>query len=91
MPAETDLKYSGGFFAKKTLRQLAVTLGDYRYTLEDAGSGPLKASKTRIVRSIALKTIEVPVEEWVAELGENLEERAGASAQARAALAKLIG
>jgi len=81
----------GGFFAKKTLHKVIVMLGENRYTLEDPGRGPLLASRTRIVRGIALKTESIPVETWVQELGAALDERARSSATAREALARLIG
>ena len=91
LPGEVEIGRKGGLFAKKTVQRVTVTIGDYRYTLEDPGRGPLVATRIRIVRGIALKTETIPVEEWLAELGAALDERAGASAAAREALARMIG
>jgi hypothetical protein len=66
-------------------------LGDDRYILEDPGHGNLQATRTRIVRGIALKTETISVQEWVQELGSILDERARTSAAAREALSRLVG
>ena len=91
LPEDTQIERKGVFFAKKTLHKVIVMLGENRYTLEDPGRGPLLASRTRIVRNIALKTESIPVETWVQELGTALDERARSSATAREALGRLIG
>lgn len=91
LPDETVIERRGGLFARKTVQHIVVTLDEFRYTLADAGRGPLHASRTRIVRGIALKTEEVPMEEWLAGLGTALDQRANSSAAAREALARMIG
>lgn len=91
LPAETHIDRRGGLFSKKTVRRVTVLLDGMRYTLEDPGAGSLHAACTRIVRGIALKTEEPPVEQWLAELGAALDERARTSQAAREALAKIIG
>ncbi|HLJ57107.1 MAG TPA: hypothetical protein VKT77_18865 [Chthonomonadaceae bacterium] len=91
LPEEAEIVRRGGLFSKKTIAKVMVTFGDCRYNLEDPGRGPLQASRTRIVRGIALKTERLPVEEWLAELSANLDERARTSAAAREALARLVG
>jgi len=69
---------------------VSVLLGDYRYSLEDPGQGPLKAARVHVVRGIALKTEEMGVEEWITGIGVVLDERARTSAATREALAKLV-
>jgi hypothetical protein len=91
LPGEVDIIRHGGLFTKKTLQRVTVALGDNHYSLEDPGRGNLRATRTRVVRGIALKTEELPVQEWVAELGAFLDERARTSAAAREALARLVG
>jgi hypothetical protein len=91
LPDEAEIGRRGGLFSRKTVQRVAVTLGDNRYTLEDPGRGPLHASRTHIVRCISLKTEPITVEEWLAELGAALDERARTSAAAREALARLVG
>ena len=91
LPDATETVRRGGLFAKKTIQRIVVTIGENRYTLEDSGRGPLTASRTHIVRGIALKTEEISVELWVEELGAQLDERARTSLSAREALSKLVG
>ena len=91
LPEEAEVVKRGGLFSKKTVAKVVVSFGDYRYTLEDPGRGPLLASRTRIVRGIALKTEPMPVETWLAELSANLDQRARTSASARDALSRLVG
>jgi hypothetical protein len=91
LPDATTIEQRGGWFAKKTLHRLTVDLGEQRYTLEDPGSGPLQAFRTRVVRGIALRTEAIPIDEWVGELGAALEASARTSAAVREALAKMTG
>ncbi len=92
LPGEVDVVRHGGLFVKKkTVQRVTVTLGENRYSLEDPGRGNLHATRIRVVRGIALKTEELPVQDWVAELGAFLDERARISAAAREALSRLVG
>ncbi len=91
LPDETQVDRKGGIFSKKTIARVNVLLGGSRYDLEDPGRGPLIAKRVQIVRGIALKTEEIPVETWLSELGAALDERARSSAAAREALANMIG
>lgn len=91
LSGEIDITRKGSFFTKKRVQRVMVTFGDNRYTLEDQGRGPLQAAKIRIVRGIALKTESMTVPDWLTEIGAALDERARTSAQARAALSRLVG
>ncbi len=91
LPDETQIQRKGGLFSKKTIHNVTVLLGANRYELEDPGRGPLIAKRVQIVRGIALKTEEIPVELWLAELGAMLDERAKSSAAAREALSNMVG
>jgi hypothetical protein len=90
LPDETEIGRRGGLFARKVARRGVVTLSENRYALEDTGGGTLRATRTHLVRGIALKTVGLPVEEWLAELGALLDERARTSAAARHALARWV-
>src|SRR5438874_3347137 len=72
-PAETVVVRKGGIFSQKRISAIRIHFGEYSYNLEDTGHGPLRASQTKIVRGIALKTEEIPVEDWLELLGEELE------------------
>ncbi len=91
LPGEVEIERRGGLFSKKTVARVTVPLADNRYSLEDPGRGNLRATRTRVVRGIALKTEELPMQEWVTEIGAFLDERARTSQAAREALGRLVG
>ncbi len=91
LPGEVEVARQGGLFSKKTIKSVTITLTDNRYTLEDPGRGNLRATRTRVVRGIALKTEELPMQDWVTEIGAFLDERARTSQAAREALSRLVG
>ncbi len=90
LPDETSIEKTGAFFSKKTVKKIVINLGDNRYTIDDTGHGSLQSFKTHIVRGIALKTEPIPVQDWLAELGSALDEKARASAAASKALSRLL-
>ena len=89
-----EMQMAGAFFSKKALTGVIFTLGEWRYSLQDAGgdpkSGPLAAKRTRVVRGIALKTEELPVSAWLEEVGLALEVEAQSSEATHAALSKWV-
>ena len=91
---EVEVHMAGGFFSKKELSGVSFTLGEWRYSLEDAGgdpkSGPLAAKRTRVVRGIALKTEELPTDAWLEEVGLALEIEAQKNEATHAALSKWV-
>lgn len=89
MPDETTVKTQG--FFKKTIVGVNVDLGGTRYSLDDPGRGPLAAARTQVVRGIALKTEAIPMDVLLAELEAALEARARENADARKALAGILG
>ncbi len=90
LPGEAEIK-TKGIFSNKTVVGVVVNLGDRRYAVEDPGHGPLVASRTKIVRGIALKTETIQVQDCLDEIGDALEERVGRTAEGRNALAGLLG
>jgi hypothetical protein len=89
LPDETEVAQRGVF--KKSFASVTVTLGDNRYTFEDPGKGAVKATRTHVVRGIALKNEPVAVEEALAEMGQALEQKMANDAKAREALAAMLG
>lgn len=88
-PSETKIQTRGIF--TKSIVSVEVTLGEYRYRIEDVGSGPLQASTTRVVRGIALKTDPISMDECLDKISSTVEERARQSATDRVAMARLLG
>lgn len=89
LPGETELKTRG--FLKKSLSGVQINLGEHRYSFEKPERGSVFATKTKVVRGIALKTEDIPVGQALQEIGEALEERAAKSGDARKALANVLG
>ena len=89
--SEVERLVKGGFLAKKTLRGISLQHGDAKYTLEDPGSGPLKATITHVVRGIALKTESVSVNDWLDQISEIAEQKASQHASTRKALGEMLG
>ncbi len=89
LPGEAEITTQGWFKNKKVVG-LGVKLGEFQYTIQDPGKGPLVASKKKIVRGIALKTEPIPLQQCLSEIGDELERRAQTSADARKALVKML-
>jgi hypothetical protein len=91
LPMQCQVERKGGFFAKeKPVHRVSVELGEHRYAIEHAGHGGLRASRIKVVRGIALKTEEIPVDEWIEGLSHDLAEHASKNTQARMALERLL-
>src|SRR5262245_21078806 len=68
-----EIKRGGGWLARKRpVESLEIELGDDRYRLAVERGGTLAATRTRVVRGIALRTDELTVEAWLTELSEAL-------------------
>lgn len=89
IPDNTSVRTRGLF--KKTLAGVTVDFGEYRYTFEKPERGPVMAMRTKVVRGIALKSEELPVDAALQELSVVLEEKAAKSESARKALAGMLG
>jgi hypothetical protein len=90
-PNEAQLRYEGGFLAKKRLAGVSIKLGDDVYSLTKPTRGALESTRTHVVRGIALKTEPIPVEQWLHEISSRIEETVGKNSQARSALASALG
>lgn len=90
LPDEAEPILSGGLL-RKSVTGVRLALGDFRYELDSSEKGPVRASKTHVVRGISLKSEPVPVDEWMREVGHALEARMQESARVRSALSELLG
>jgi len=93
LPAQTQVERRGGGLlrrGKKQVRRLTVSLGDYSYEL-DVAADRVEGTRERRVGGIAIKREPLEPDQWVSALTAELREQAERSAQARAALEKLMG
>jgi hypothetical protein len=80
----------GGFRSKRSeVELIAVELGDERFELAAAGGGA-RCLRTKVVRGIALKRDEVPIDLWVRDLVEAVVSSAAVGEQARSVLEGLV-
>jgi hypothetical protein len=89
LPAQTTVqRRSKGFLSReKVVESINVELGDFRYAVRADG----RASRAKVVRDVTIKTEPLELEDWVRALGAELSARAADSAEARAALERLVG
>ncbi len=91
LPNQTKVVRQGGIFAKEhPVKEITVTLGDYQYRISRERQGPLVTQRVKVVRGIALKTEQLPMEQWIDELAEALAEEAAHSMQAHIALERFL-
>lgn len=90
LPGEVQVRRRGGLFhSAHEVESLTVHLGDHRFELTKRGTA-LEPAVRNEVRGITLKTERVELDEWIELLARRLHEHAESSAQARAALEKLV-
>lgn len=90
-PNEAELRYEGGFLAKKRLAGVSIKLGDDIYSVFKPAKAQIETTRTHVVRGIALKTEPIPIDQWLHEISKQLESRVGKDSQARTALATALG
>ncbi len=90
LPGAVWVDREGGLFKKEhPARRIRIRLEDRLFELRKAGAG-LEARFLHEVQGITLKNEVVHLELWITELSQHLARHAQTSAQARAALEKLV-
>jgi hypothetical protein len=91
LPDYTRVTRQGSFFSReRSVKEIAVSLGEYRYRIGREKQGLLEAAREHMVRGIVLKTEQTTVDQWIDELSEALAQLASHSAQSRAALERFL-
>jgi hypothetical protein len=90
LPGQVQVERRGGLLgANKRVRRIEATLGDQRYELEYE-RGRVTGRRRSVVRGIALKTQELALDAWIAELSKELLQESERSERGRQALARLL-
>jgi hypothetical protein len=89
LPGQVEVQRKGGLFGGKRVRRIAVRLGDSHYEIE-GDAGPPTTRRRTVVRGIALKSEELPVDAWIEALSADLLALAQTSERGRAALERLL-
>ena len=90
LPGAVEVRRKGGLFRRDhPVEALIVSLGDRRFELHHEAH-LVRARIAVVARGITLRTDETPLDAWIDALSKALAERANASAEARAALARML-
>jgi hypothetical protein len=88
LPQRVRLQRSG-VFSNGAVKSMEIELGAWRLALRLEHGYPL-AERTHVVRGIALKTEQLPLDSWVSALCQGLADLAAASAREHAAIESLL-
>lgn len=88
LPGRARLHHSG-ILGGGAVNGMEVEVGTWRFAMR-LDHGQPRAERTHIVRGIALKTEELPLDEWIDALSQALAELAATSARERAAIQSLL-
>jgi hypothetical protein len=90
-PGHCAVDRKGGLFGgDKRVRRIKLQIGDDEYELEH-DDGRVGTRRRTVVRGIALKNDELPLDEWIERVSRAVVEQARESERGRAALARLLG
>ena len=91
LPGMVHVEREGGLFKKEhRVKAIRIQLEDRLFDLSKAGAA-LQAQLSHQVRGVTLKHEIVHLDAWITELSQHLARHAQSSAQARAALERLLG
>ncbi len=91
-PHRVRVERAGGLFSHAhSVRHIAVSLGEWEYTLTHGSSGEVDTARTHSVRGVTLRSEPLGMDEWISALGDELAALALRSAQDHAALRQLLG
>ena len=90
LPGMVSVQREGGLFKKdRQVKAIQVQLDDKLYELAKSGTR-IEAQVSHEVRGITLKKESVQLDQWINELSRHLARHAESSAEARAALERLV-
>ena len=87
LPEHTSIKRAGWFMSKtRPVAELSVQFDSVGYLIERSNKGTITAKHQKIVRGIALKSSDMPLEDCMNQIVEELKNLAEKSSTARMAL-----
>ncbi len=91
LPHQTSVKRTHGVFGPRHTTSLTLELAGARYALtQQAQHADLEASRTRVVRGVAVRTEQLSVEDWLTQLSAALGAELDRTENGRAALDRLL-
>lgn len=90
LPRQTSVKRTHGVLGPRRTTALSIELADQRYNLEHSDRSGLQASRTHVVRGVAVRTEPLSVAAWLAEVSGVLASELERTDSNRAALDRLL-
>lgn len=91
LPANTTVKRGGWIFSSvKPVEELTVRFPEFHYTITRHRHGGFSALQMKLVRGVVLKSSEIPMEQCINEIVQELSKLSENNAQARKALNKFV-
>jgi hypothetical protein len=88
LPQQTSVRRTLGVLGPRRTTSVSLELGSMRYELTQAKS--LEAQRTRVVRSVAVRTEPMAIEDWLTELSSALAAELERTGVGRQALERLL-
>ncbi|MGI8554405.1 MAG: hypothetical protein ACR2PL_27000 [Dehalococcoidia bacterium] len=91
LPGQVHIERGGGLFSHENpVKAIEVELGEHAFRVHDRGHGRLEGQRQRVVRGIVLKSENLSLDQWIAELAAELGRLAASSERGREALERLL-
>jgi hypothetical protein len=90
LPQQTSIKRTHGLIGPRRTTGLSIELASARYSLEHAERTGLQASRTHVVRGVAVRTDTLSVANWLEDLSAALGGELERTDDNRAALDRLL-
>jgi hypothetical protein len=90
LPHHTNVKRTHGVFGPRRATSLTLELAGVHYSLAQAQHAELEASRTRVVRGVAVRTEPLTVETWLTQVSAALGAELDRTEGGRAALDRLL-
>jgi len=91
LPQNTTVTRGGWFLSNEhPVQEITVRFDDRHYQIIRERHGSFTAKVVKLVRGVAIKTTEIPIDQWTDEVAQQLAQLAAHSAQTRSALNKFV-
>ena len=90
LPRQTSIRRTLGVRGPRRATGLSLELAGMRYELNQANRSGIEASRTRVVRGVAVRTEPRSIEDWLNEVSGALSAELERTGDGRAALERLL-
>lgn len=91
LPQQTTVRRGGWFLSsKKPVEEITVRFDEMQYQIVREKNGSMTSVEQKLVRGVVLKTNEVSVDKWIADIAGEISKLAQESSQTREALKKFV-